>query len=223
MTGSGSVAARPVIVIAGPTASGKSALAVDLAVEFSGTVINADSMQVYDQLDILSARPSPAELARVPHRLYGSVDASESCSAGRWRQMAAVEIEAAWAVQRLPIVVGGTGLYLKALTCGLSPIPDIAAEFRHQATALLGQLGEATFHQELAKRDPVMAARLATGDRQRLIRAFEVSLATGRPLSDWQNEPLSGSPVAARYCTLVVLPERQKLYAGIDARFEQMV
>ena len=214
---------NPVLIIAGPTASGKSALAVDQAQEFSGTIINADAMQVYGQLDVLSARPSGPDLDRAPHRLYGVMDAAESCSAGRWRDMAAAEIEAAWSDQRLPIVVGGTGLYLKALTEGLSPIPDIPAAARKQATDLFEQLGDAAFHAELAKRDPAMAARLPVGDRQRMIRAFEVSLSTGRPLSDWQKEPLSGSPVAARFCTIVVLPERQTLYSRIDARFDAMI
>ncbi len=213
----------PVLIIAGPTASGKSALAVDAAQEFSGTVINADSMQVYEQLDILSARPRGRDLRRAPHRLYGVMDAAESCSAGRWRDLAAAEIKAAWADRRLPIVVGGTGLYLKALTDGLSPIPEIPAAAREQATAFFERIGEAAFRGELAKKDPEMAAHLPAGDRQRLIRAFEVSLATGRALSDWQKEPLSGPPVAARFCTIAVLPEREIIYAAIDARFEAMI
>lgn len=217
------MANKPVLIIAGPTASGKSAMAVDVAEEFSGVVINADSMQVYEQLDVLSARPSGPDLDRAPHRLYGVIDAAESCSAGHWRGMAAQEIDAAWADQRLPIVVGGTGLYLKALIEGLSPIPEIPASFRAEATALLERLGDAAFHSELAKRDPEIAARLPIGDRQRMIRAFEVSLATGRPLSDWQKEPLSGPAVPARFCVLVLLPERDILYGGIDARFEAMV
>ena len=217
------MAPKPVIIIAGPTASGKSALAVDLAVEFIGTVINADSMQVYSQLDVLSARPGRTELDRVPHRLYGVIDGAESYSAGRWRDLAAREIETAWAEERLPIVVGGTGLYLKALIEGLSPIPEIPTTARDEATALLDELGEEAFHTELAKRDPVMATRLPIGDRQRMIRAFEVHLATVLPLSDWQKEPLSGPAVNARFCVVVVLPAREKLYAGIDARFESMV
>ena len=163
------MAPKPVVIIAGPTASGKSALAGDLAVEFSGTVINADSMQVYGQLNVLSARPGGSDLARAPHRLYGVIDGAESCSAGRWRDMAAQEIEAAWADHRLPIVVGGTGLYLKALIDGLSPIPEIPASARQEATALLDQLGEQAFHDELAKRDPEMASRLPIGDRQRIL------------------------------------------------------
>lgn len=217
------MALEPVIIIAGPTASGKSALAADLAEEFTGTVINADSMQVYAQLDVLSARPSGGDLERAPHRLYGVMDASQSCSAGHWRDLAAAAIEDAWSQQRLPIVVGGTGLYLKALTQGLSPMPEIPSWARQQATELFDQMGNVAFHGELAKRDPEIAARLPTGDRQRMIRAFEVSLATGRCLSDWQKEPLSGPAVAARFCTIVVLPEREALYAGIDARFERMI
>jgi len=217
------MALKPVIIIAGPTASGKSALAVDLAEEFTGTVINADSMQVYAQLDVLSARPSGPDLERAPHCLYGVMDAAQSCSAGHWRDMAAEKIEAAWADQRLPIVVGGTGLYLKALMEGLSPIPEIPSSARDQATELFERIGDVAFHDELAKRDPEIAARLPAGDRQRMIRAFEVSLATGRRLSDWQKEPLSGPAVAARFCTVMVLPERKALYAGIDARFDRMI
>jgi len=217
------VANRPVLIIAGPTASGKSAMAVDVAEEFSGVVINADSMQVYKQLDVLSARPSGPDLERAPHRLYGVIDAHESCSAGHWRNLAAREIEAAWADRRLPVVVGGTGLYLKALTEGLSPIPEIPASFRAEATALLDYLGNAAFHAELAKRDPETAARLPLGDRQRMIRAFEVSLATGRPLSDWQKQPLSGPAVDARFGVVVLLPDRDILYDRIDARFGAMV
>jgi len=217
------MALKPVIIIAGPTASGKSALAVDLAEEFSGTVINADSMQVYAQLDVLSARPRGPDLERAPHCLYGVMDAAQSCSAGHWRDMAAEKIEAAWVDQRLPIVVGGTGLYLKALMEGMSPIPEVPSSARQQATELFERLGDVAFHVELAKRDPEIAARLPTGDRQRMIRAFEVSLATGRRLSDWQKEPLSGPAVAARFFTIVVLPERENLYAGIDARFERMI
>ena len=214
---------KPVIIIAGPTASGKSALAVDIAEEFFGSVINADSMQVYRQLDVLSARPSGPDLGRAPHRLYGVIDAAEKCSAGRWRQMAAGEIEAAWSGKRLPIVVGGTGLYLKALLEGLSPIPDIPSSFRDEATVLLEHLGETAFHKELAKCDPDIAVRLPPGDRQRMIRAFEVFQATGRPLSVWQKEPLSGPPVRARFYVVVVRPDREILYGRIDTRFEKMI
>ena len=130
---------KPVVIIAGPTASGKSALAVDVAQAFDGVVINADSMQVYRELRVITARPSAAEEASAPHRLYGVLDAGTRCSAGRWVEMAKAEIEAAWGSDKLPVVVGGTGLYLKALMEGLSDLPDVPAETRAEATEMLAR------------------------------------------------------------------------------------
>ena len=212
----------PIIVIAGPTASGKSGLALRLAREFDGVVINADSMQVYDALPILTARPSPADLAAAPHRLYGLLPASETCSAARWRDLAAAEIAAARAAGKLPIVVGGTGLYLRTLMEGISPVPDIPDSVRQAARRELEMMGNTAFHARLAARDPKMGARLEPGNSQRLARAWEVIEATGRSLAEWQADPREGA-VAARWHTIALLPERARLYAACEARFAAML
>lgn len=209
---------KPLVVIGGPTASGKSALALDAAEAFGGTVINADSMQVYRDLRILTARPGPAEEARAPHRLYGVLDAAELCSAARWRDMALEEIEAA----SVPIVVGGTGLYIRALLEGLAPVSEIPASVRAEARALHRKLGGTAFRARLAERDPEGAARLHEGDTQRLVRAWEVVVATGRPLGEWQRaqpRPARPGPVLA----LVLLPPRATLYESCDRRLERML
>jgi tRNA dimethylallyltransferase len=212
----------PALVIAGPTASGKSGLALALAEEFGGTVVNADSMQVYSGLRVLTARPTPADEARVPHRLYGVLDPADACSAARWRDLAAAELETAWQAGRLPVVVGGTGLYLRALMEGLSPIPEVPAEVRAEARALLAELGNAVFHARLAERDPVMAARLEPGNSQRLVRAWEVLRATGRSLAEWQAAPPEGA-MAADWLAVTLMPPKDALYAACDGRFRRMV
>jgi tRNA dimethylallyltransferase len=216
-------ASQPVLIVAGPTGSGKSALAIDAAVEFGGAVINADSMQVYRELRLLTARPSAEDEARVPHRLFGVLPAAEACSVGRWLAMAADEIAAAWAEGRLPIVVGGTGLYLKALTNGLVPVPEIPEAVRGEARALHRRLGGEAFKDALALLDPGAAARLPAGDSQRLIRAYEVVAATGRTLADWQRQAPTAAAVDARFATIVLSPPRETLYAAVDARFDAMI
>ena len=212
------------VILGGPTASGKSALALAIAQEFRGTVINADSLQVYRELPILTAQPSPATQAAVPHRLYGFLPALERCNAARWTTLARAEIGAALAENRLPIVVGGTGLYLRSLRHGLAPMPDIAEGVRDAAKARLAALGKAAFHAELVRRDPAMGARILPNDSQRMVRAWEVMEATGRSLADWQarqDDPSeNGVP---RFLTLVIMPERARLYAACDARFRAMV
>ena len=215
--------AEPIVIIAGPTASGKSALALDAAEEFTGTVINADSMQVYRELRVLTARPTDGDEARVPHRLFGALSVTEACSAGRWLRMAQAEIEAARAAGRLPILVGGTGLYLKALTDGLAPVPGVPPGIRSEAHRLHARLGGEAFRAELAKVDAEAARRLEAGDSQRLIRAFEVVLATGRPLADWQRQGAGGPATDARFATIVLAPPRDALYAAIDARLDTMI
>ena len=215
--------AEPIVIIAGPTASGKSALALDAAEEFTGTVINADSMQVYRELRVLTARPTDGDEARVPHRLFGALPVTEACSAGRWLGMARAEIEAARGAGRLPILVGGTGLYLKALTDGLAPVPGIPQGIRSEARRLHARLGGEAFRAELAKVDAEAARRLEAGDSQRLIRAFEVVRATGRPLADWQRQGAGGAATDARFATIVLAPPRDALYAAIDARLDTMI
>src|SRR5579859_4069835 len=163
-----------IIVIAGPTASGKSALAVAVAERLRGTVINADSMQVYRDLAVVTARPSAADLARAPHRLYGVLDGAELCSAARWADLARREIETSVAAGSLPILCGGTGLYLRTLLYGIAPVPEIPEAIRAAARQRHAEIGGAAFHDELASLDPQAAARLPAGDSQRLIRAYEV-------------------------------------------------
>ena len=212
-----------VLLIAGPTGSGKSALALALAERHGGVVINADSMQVYRELRILTARPSPAVEARAPHRLYGVVPAAETFSVARWLAAARVEVDAAVAAGRPAIVVGGTGLYFQALTEGLSPIPDIAEATRAEARALAAVLGSAGLHARLAEVDPAGAARLRPSDPQRLVRAWEVWAETGKPLSYWQSLPADPPGLAVPWRGLVLAPERAWLYARCDARLGQMV
>jgi tRNA dimethylallyltransferase len=211
------------ILIAGPTGSGKSRLALSLAEELGGTVINADSMQVYRELRILTARPTPEEVARVPHALYGFVSGAEAYSAGRYATDAALAIEAAHGDRRVPIIVGGTGLYFKVLLEGLSPVPpiDIAVRTRWRAEAAARPAPE--LHAALAARDPRMAARLMPTDPQRIVRALEVLESTGRSLADWQSE--SGKPVLgeANTARLLVLPDRATHARTIEARFDAML
>ena len=214
---------NPVVIIAGPTASGKSALALDVAGEFSGTVINADSMQVYEDLSVLTARPDREKEARAPHRLFGALPASVACSVGRWLKLAVAEIEAAWGDGRLPIAVGGTGLYLKALTEGLADIPDVPEGVRRQVRDEYESLGGEAFKAELARLDPDGAAELPASDRQRLERAMAVVRASGRPLTDWRGEQPDGPALKARFWTIVLMPGRAGLYAACDARFDGMM
>ncbi len=213
----------PAVIVAGPTASGKSALALALAERFAGTVINADALQVYRDLPILTAQPDAAARARVPHRLYGVLDATERCSAGRWRALALEALAASRAAGRLPIFCGGTGLYLKALTEGIAAIPPVPAEVRAAAAARLRELGPAGLHAALRRRDPDTAERLHPNDSQRLQRAWEVLEASGRGLAAWQAAPPAEGPAPASFRWLVLLPPRDRLQAACDARFRAMI
>jgi tRNA dimethylallyltransferase len=211
------------ILIAGPTASGKSALAVNLARRLGGAVINADSMQVYRDLRIITARPSPDEEKAAPHRLFGHVDAAEAYSVGKWSRAAAVELRAQTAAGRIPIVTGGTGLYFKALLEGLSEIPEVPEEVRAAVRAATTDVPAEQLHAELAHRDPDTAATLRPSDRQRIVRAMEVFQATGRPLVRFQGER-QGRLLEPEACLRVFLaPDRDDLYRRIDARFDAMV
>lgn len=211
------------ILIAGPTASGKSGLALTLAERWNGTVINADSMQVYADLRVLTARPSEADLARAPHALYGFVDGAEAYSVGRYMTDVAAAIVAEHASGRLPIIVGGTGLYFKALLEGLSPIPPIPDDIRQYWRGEAKRVGPERLHALLRERDPATAERLAPTDPQRVTRALEVIEATGRPLSDWQRETGVGILEAERTLRLVVSPIREEVYRRCDARFDVML
>lgn len=223
MTGGAMDSGKPVIVIGGTTASGKSALALAIAEAFGGTIVNADSMQVYRQLRVLTARPEDAALARAPHRLFGVLGADDPCSAGRWRAMALTEIEIALRRERLPVVVGGTGLYLKALAEGIDEVPPVSPATRKAVRERHAEIGGEAFHAELAARDPRSAARLRPTDSQRLIRAAEVLAATGRTLGDWRNAAKAGPPRGLRFLTIVLVPPREVLYPACDARFAAMV
>jgi tRNA dimethylallyltransferase len=217
------VTAPEAVLIAGPTTSGKSRVALDLAARFRGTVINADSMQVYGELAVLTARPGAADHARAPHRLYGTASATEAYSVGRWVADIAAALEEARKDARLPILVGGTGLYFKALTEGLAAVPDIPEELRRYWRTEAGRLGPAALHQALAARDPTMAARLKPSDPQRLLRALEVVDATGVSLGEWQGSNAAPLLAAEAALKLVIAPEREPLYAAIDARFDRML
>jgi tRNA dimethylallyltransferase len=212
---------RP-ILIAGPTAGGKSALAARLARELGGIVINADSMQVYRDLRILSARPTPEEEARLPQALYGFVSGSDAYSAGRYAVDAARAIADARAKGLRPILVGGTGLYFKALLDGLSPMPSVPEDVRAYWRGEAAAAGPGELHGKLSARDPVMAERLAPGDTQRIVRALEVLDASGISLLEWQQVPREPVLEAAETVRLVVSPAREELYRRIDQRFEAM-
>ena len=211
------------VLIAGPTASGKSGAGLELAGRLGGTIINADSMQVYRELRLLTARPSEADEARVPHRLYGTVPAADGYSVGRWLGDAGSAIAEAHAEGRLPILVGGTGLYFKALTEGLAQVPDIPAEIRSYWRERSEQLGRDALHAELAARDPTMAARLGPADPQRIVRALEVIDATGVSLAEWQGSNATPLLAPGDVLKLVIAPEREPLNAAIDARFDRMI
>jgi tRNA dimethylallyltransferase len=211
------------VLIAGPTASGKSALALDLAQTHGGMVINTDSMQVYRELRVITARPTPDDEARAPHRLYGHVDAAVNFSAGAWVADAAVTLAEARAQNRLPIFAGGSGLYFKALTRGLSAVPPIPPDVRERVRARLQQDGVEALHALLMQRDPASAERLKPRDRTRIARALEVVEATGRSLTDWHREGLPPLLPPGTFSAVFLSPERDELYARIDARFGAML
>ena len=209
------------MLIAGPTASGKSALALALAREIGGVVINADSMQVYGDLRVITARPTPDEEASAPHRLYGHVDAAENYSVGRWLADVGPLLEGIRTEDHVPILVGGTGLYFKALTQGLSAVPLVPPEVRERVRARMAADGAAVLHAELVARDPTTPVR--PSDPTRIARALEVLEATGRPLTAWHGEGLPPLLDAASAVKVFLAPERAALRARIDARFDTML
>ncbi len=207
------------MVIAGPTAAGKSALALVVAERHGGTIINADASQLYAGLRILSARPNEADLARAPHRLYGVIDGAEACNAARWAGLARVEIAAAHAAARLPIVCGGSGMYLRTLLDGIAPVPSIDPGIR----AVVRQLAPADAYAALVREDPRAAARLAPADRQRVMRALEVLRSTGQTLAMWQSAATGGLAATMAVRGVVVDRPRAELHARIETRFAAML
>ena len=209
------------LIVAGPTASGKSALALDLAQRWGGTVINADSMQVYRDLRVLTARPTPAEEALAPHRLYGVRPAAQPGSAAWWRDAALAAMAEARDAGRVPILCGGTFLYFSALTTGLSPIPDPGEAARTAARALLQEIGPAALHAELRHADPQTAAKLRPSDAQRIARAWEVLSGTGRGLAAWQTA--ADDPAPWIFAAILLDPPRESLRASIRQRLALML
>jgi tRNA dimethylallyltransferase len=211
------------VLIAGPTASGKSALAMTLAEKTGGVIVNADSMQVYRDLRIVTARPTPAEEARVPHRLYGHVDAGENYSVGAWCRDAGEALEEIAHQGRVPILVGGTGLYFKALLTGLAAVPPVPGNIRTEVRDRLQREGAPALHAELIRLDPVTAQRVTINDRSRISRALEVVLATGRSLSDWHREGLPPLIDPRRASKVFITCERKELVRRIEMRFAAML
>jgi tRNA dimethylallyltransferase len=211
------------VLVAGPTASGKSGAALALALSLGGTVINADSMQVYLELKLLTARPNESDEVRATHRLYGIVTAAEAYSVGHWLDDVAAALGEAHEQGRVPILVGGTGLYFKALTEGLTAVPDIPPEVRAYWREQADVLSRKALHKALAARDPAMATRLSTADPQRIVRALEVIDSTGVSLAEWQGGIAAPMLAPGETLRVVIAPEREPLYAAIDARFDCMI
>jgi tRNA dimethylallyltransferase len=214
---------RTIHIIAGPTASGKSALAIERAEEINGAIVNCDSRQIYNALPLLSAQPSEADKAAAPHHLYGCIHPNETVSAGSWREMAMPLIGKLLEEGSTPIITGGNGLYIKTLMEGISPIPEVPAEIRLNAVERQKELGNPAFHAELEKRDPATAALYHPMHTARLIHAWEILEATGRPLAEWQALPKSAPPSDWMFDITIVMPERATLYAQCDKRFIQML
>lgn len=214
---------KPVLIIAGPTAGGKSARALEIARARNGVIINADSMQIYDALPLLTAQPSEKDRVAAAHALYAVLPVHEPCSAQRWRGLADAEIKKAHAAGMLPIITGGTGFYIRALTEGFSPVPEVPSSVREEAAAIQRKLGNPAFHATLAQRDSAMAARLHPNDTQRLVRAWEVLEYTGTSLAEWQEAPAAGAPEDYDFTFELILPEREELRARCDARFDMMM
>lgn len=216
------VASGRYLMICGPTAAGKSGLALALAERGNGVIINADSMQLYRDLSVLTARPGPQEVARAPHRLYGVMDGAERASVAAWLGLLADEVAAARDAGKLPVIVGGTGMYLQAALEGIAPIPQVPEYIHAACLKELATKGGAAFRLDLARLDPVTAGRLFDGDSQRLVRAMGVVRATGRPISAWQADPHHGA-LSGTAITIAVVPPREETYRRIDARFGMMM
>jgi len=212
------------ILIAGPTASGKSKLAINEALRWDGEIVNTDSMQIYPVLDILTARPDAEDLTKVPHHLYGFADIEKPYSVARWLKDAQSAAESIWARGRIPVFVGGTGLYFRGLQDGFAETPEIPPDIRAEIRAELEQLGSQKLHQKLALLDPSGAAGLRPSDGHRIARALEVISATNRPLSHYQNLPHSQPILSGKTAQKIVLmPERKVLHSRINLRADWMI
>lgn len=216
-------AKQKIHIIAGPTASGKSARALERAKALDGVIVNCDSKQIYNALPILTAQPSEQERSEIPHRLYGHLHPNDVCSAGNWREMVEPVIEEVLNNGQTPIICGGTGLYIKALMEGFSPIPDIPQEVRDATNKMHEELGNPAFHAELKKRDPVMAERLHEYHTARLIRAWEVIETTGKSLAEWQQAEPIRPPAHWTFEVELIIPEREKVRARCHTRFLEML
>lgn len=220
MTGKGQ---KTVLVIGGPTASGKSGLALSVAKAKNGAVINADSIQLYDGLHTLTAQPPQEDRDEAPHLLYSCLAPGDTCSAARWRDMALETIEDTLEKGMLPIIAGGTGFYIKTLVEGISPMPEVPHEVRDKVMARQKELGNPAFHAELEKRDPEMAAKLHPFNTQRLVRATEVLEATGKSLAEWQKLPPEPPPAHLKFVVATLLPPREMLFGRCNERFGLML
>lgn len=210
-------------IVAGPTASGKSAFALSLAQNIGGVILNADSMQLYDGLALLTAQPPAEDRQIVLHRLYGVLGVKEQTNAVAWREMVLKEISGVIKDGHVPIIVGGTGFYLKALMEGLSPIPEVPDDIRILAQDMMDRVGREEFFERLKEYDPALSKTIDPMNTQRLVRAFEVWYHTGKPLSYWQSLPPIGAPDHLDFKMDVIMPEREVLYQRCNARFDQMV
>ncbi len=210
-------------IIAGPTASGKSARAIERAEKSNGVIINCDSLQIYDGLQILTAQPSPEDLKKTPHKLYSHLHPNQACSAGNWRELVEPLIHKTLNEGKIPIIVGGSGLYIRALTDGLSPMPDVPQDVRKAAMEIYDKLGAEEFYKQLKKRDPEMAARFHVNHKARLVRAWEVLDATGKSLAEWQKLTRLKPPENWDFKIEVIIPERAILHQRCNDRFEWML
>ncbi len=214
---------KTIHIIAGPTAGGKSALAIKRAQELNGAIINCDSRQIYNELPILSAQPTDKDKEEAPHHLYGTLHPNDTCSAGSWREMATPIITDMLQKNITPIITGGNGLYIKTLIEGISPIPDVSAEIRLAAIQKQKELGNPAFYEALQKRDPETAALYHPMHTARLIHAWEILEATGKPLAQWQAIPKIAPPDDWMFDITLVMPARDVLYDRCNKRFEQML
>ncbi len=213
---------KKVIIVAGATASGKSALGLEIAERTNGVIINCDSMQIYKELPIVTAQPQPEEMAGIEHRLYGALPGSTACSVGLWRELAIKEIELVFSQSKQPIILGGTGFYIRALMEGLSKIPDVPKDVRQEATERYDERGPDGLVADIAVVSPDTAAQLRQNDRQRIIRAWEVYLATGKGLSEWQKENPPEVTEGYSFQSVLLSPDRAELYQRCDQRFAMM-